>query len=90
MVSSINISKNVITLDRCFRLNYRLPTVTGIFPSALVRFRLIDYDMSVFIFDILIFVFVRLKNLKVKTKEVFFRLFSSVLTHIHRDDMHAE
>jgi hypothetical protein len=81
----IYISKNVITLDQCFRLNYRLPTVTGIFSSALVRLRLTDYDSSVF--DIPVFVSVWLKNGKVKTGDVFFRPFPSIFTPMHKDHM---
>ena len=63
---------------RCSRLNYRLPTVTGIFPSGLVRFQLIDYVPFVFVPVIPVSVFVRLKNVKVKMGELFFRPFPSV------------
>jgi hypothetical protein len=52
--------------------NYRLPIVTDIFSSASFRFRLTDYDPSVSLSDISVFVSVQLKNVKVKMGEVFF------------------
>jgi hypothetical protein len=77
--SSSNI--DVITLDRYSQLNYRLPTVTDIFISELVRFQLTDYVPTIFVTIISVFVFIRLKNVKVKIREVFFRPFLSVFTH---------
>jgi hypothetical protein len=52
--------------------NYRLPIVTDIFSSASFRFRLTDYDPSVSLSDISVFVSIQLKNVKVKMGEVFF------------------
>jgi hypothetical protein len=63
-----------VMLGRCFELNYWLSAVFDIFLSEFVCFRLIKY--VTFVFGISIFI--RLKNMKVKTGYVFFRPFSSV------------
>jgi hypothetical protein len=54
----------------CFRLNYRLPTVSRIFPFKFVHFRLTEYVLFVYVSVIPVFVSVRLKNVKVKTGDV--------------------
>jgi hypothetical protein len=54
-------------LSQCYRLNYRLLTVTDVFPSELVRFRLTEYVPFISVSVIPVFVSVRLKNVKVKT-----------------------
>jgi hypothetical protein len=47
---------DIITMDRYFRFNYRLLTVTDVFLSGLVCFRLTDCVPSVFITVISVFV----------------------------------
>jgi hypothetical protein len=69
-------------LGRCFLLNYRLPTVTVIFPSEFVRFRLTEYVPLVFIYGIPVFVSVQSKNMKVKTGYMFFRPLSGLDTYL--------
>lgn len=63
----------VVMLSRCFQLNYRLPTVSNIFSSGFIRFRLIEY-----VSFISVFVSICLKNVIVKMEYVFFRPFLSI------------
>jgi hypothetical protein len=65
-------------LGRCFRLNYRLPTVSDTFSFGFVRFQTTEYVPFVSVSGISVFVSVRLKNVKVKTGDVFFQPFLSV------------
>jgi hypothetical protein len=65
-------------LGRCFHLNYRLPTVFGIFLSGFVRFQTTEYVPFIFVSDIPVFISDRLKNMKVKMGEMFFL---TVLVH---------
>jgi hypothetical protein len=62
----------VSQFGRCFHLDYRLPTVSGTFLSRIVHFRTTEYVPFVFVSGIPIFVSVWLKNMKVKTRKVFF------------------
>jgi hypothetical protein len=63
---------DVIKLGRCYRLNYRLPTIIGIFPSGLVCFRLTDYVPFVSVSTIPVFCFRPTKKCESENRKVVF------------------